>query len=336
MIKDINNIDPKLLEEDDRIVAYLKGQMTVEEEQQFMKDLEDNPDLKEKAIVTARLVKGLKQVGKDTDKTIREVFLESSEDSIESVAKQTIHASNDALVERAYRMEKATIHLVTVLGINIPENANQMEAATIILERFATDFEQERSVSTMMSIRENDELRKSAADSVITPDFNISIPKRKKKPPMRRVYSWLAIAASLAGIFWLGIGYNNYRHTTRLGEEFVNSAFSTVLISRGSTKGADTSSNAERKLEQLFTDVKENKNIDNAIHELSLYWEISQMETYNDYTDYSAEIGWSLAIAHLKDNDKKNARKVLEKLLDTSEEDSAVNQKAKELLGKLK
>ena len=45
MIKDINNIDPKLLEEDDRIVAYLKGQMTVEEEQQFMKDLENNPDL---------------------------------------------------------------------------------------------------------------------------------------------------------------------------------------------------------------------------------------------------------------------------------------------------
>ena len=36
MIKDINNIDPKLLEEGDRIVAYLKGQMTSEEEQQLM------------------------------------------------------------------------------------------------------------------------------------------------------------------------------------------------------------------------------------------------------------------------------------------------------------
>ena len=60
------------------------------------------------------------------------------------------------------------------------------------------------------------------------------------------------------------------------------------------------------------------------------------METYNDYTDYSAEIGWNLAIAHLKDNDKKNARKVLEKLLETSEEGSAVNHKAKELLDKLK
>ena len=43
MIKDINNIDPRLLEEDDRIVAYLKGQMNAEEEQQFLKELENNP-----------------------------------------------------------------------------------------------------------------------------------------------------------------------------------------------------------------------------------------------------------------------------------------------------
>ena len=59
------------------------------------------------------------------------------------------------------------------------------------------------------------------------------------------------------------------------------------------------------------------------------------METYNDYTDYSAEIGWNLAIANLKDNNKKEAKKVLEKLVDTSEAGSAVNQKAKELLSEI-
>ena len=39
MIKDINDIDTKLLEEDDRIEAYLKGQLSTEEEQKFLKDL---------------------------------------------------------------------------------------------------------------------------------------------------------------------------------------------------------------------------------------------------------------------------------------------------------
>lgn len=272
MIKDLNNIDPKLLEEDDRIVAYLKGQMTIEEEKQFMKELDDNPNLKEKAIVTARLVKGLKQVGEEQDKDIRGAFLASSEQGVEAVAK------------RATQME-------------VLEQAS----ASIVLERGAS--------------------RPVAQREIIA----------RKPTSMRKLSSWLAIAASLVGIVWLGIGYNNYRHTTGLGEEF-GDAFSSSMIIRG----ADTPSEAEKKLEHLFTDVKENKNIETAIHELSLYWEISQMETYNDYTDYSAEIGWNLAIAHLKDNDKKNARKVLEKLLETSEEGSAVNHKAKELLDKLK
>ena len=267
MIKDINNIDPKLLEEDDRIVAYLKGQMTVEDEQQFMKDLEDNPDLKEKAIVTARLVKGLKQVGEEQDKDIRGAFLASSEHGVEAVAKRVTQIENAAIVA-----------------------------------------EQERT----------------------GPYYRRAEPEIAAKTPTIRRITWLAIAASLVGIVWLGIGYNNYRHTTGLGEEFGN-VFSSSMIVRG----ADSPSKVEKKLEQLFTDVKENKNIDNAIHELSLCWEISQMETYNDYTDYSAEIGWNLAIANLKDNNKKEAKKILEKLITTSEEGSAIYKTSKQLLEEL-
>ena len=275
MIKDINNIDPRLLEEDDLIVAYLKGQMTAEEEQQFLKELEDNPELKAKAIVTARLVKGLKQVGSEQDKDIRSAFLASSEKGVEAVAQKVIHDDNAAVVA---------------------------EQEAIFAER--------KQTGTYYRKAEPEE--------------------RAKTRPIRRVSSWMAIAASLVGVVWLGIGYYNYRHTTGLGEQF-DDAFPSGLIVRG----ADTPSEAEKKLEQLFTDVKENKNIDNAIHELSLCWEISQMETYNDYTDYSAEIGWNLAIANLKDNNKKEAKKVLEKLITTSEEDSAIYNTSKQLLEKL-
>ena len=59
------------------------------------------------------------------------------------------------------------------------------------------------------------------------------------------------------------------------------------------------------------------------------------METYNDYTDYSAEIGWNLAIAYLKDNNKQEAKKVLEKLITTSEKGSAIYNTSKQLLKEL-
>lgn len=275
MIKDINNIDPKLLEEDDRIVAYLKGQMSSEEEQQFLNELEDDPELKEKAIVTARLVKGLKQVGSEQDKDVRGAFLASSEQGVEAVAQKVIRDDSAAVVA---------------------------EQEAVIAERAQT--------GTYYRKAEPEESAKTR--------------------PIRRVSSWLAIAASLVGVVWLGIGYYNYQHTTGLGAQF-DDAFPSSMIARG----ADNPSEAEMKLEQLFADVKDNKNIEDAIHELSLCWEISQMETYNDYTDYSAEIGWNLAIANLKDNNKKEAKMVLEKLVETSEEGSAVKQKAKELLSEI-
>ena len=276
MIKDINNIDPRLLEEDDRIVAYLKGQMNAEEEQQFLKELEDNPELKEKAIVTARLVKGLKQVGSEQDKDIRGAFLASSEQGVETVAKKVIHD----------------------------------DSAAVVAEQEAIFAEREQTGTYY---------RKAEPE------------ERAKTRPTRRVSSWLAIAASLVGVVWLGIGYYNYQHTTGLGAQF-DDAFPSSMIVRG----ADNPSEAEKKLEQLFADVKNDKNIEDAIHDLSLCWEISKMETYNDYTDYSAEIGWNLAIAYLKDNDSKSAKKVLERLADISEEGSAISQKAKELLEKIK
>ncbi len=247
-----NNIAPKLLEEDDRIVAYLKGQMSAEEEQQFMKKLNDNPELKQKAIVTARLVKGLKQVGAAQDKETKGAFLASSTEGVQSAVEKAIHTEE---------------------------------------------------VSATTSAR------------------TVSI---------RRTSTWLSIAASLIFIVWLGFEYNDYRSTTGLGEEYGN-AFSSSMIIRG----AESPTDAEKKLESLFANVKNGNNLDNAIHELSLFWELSTMDTYNDYTNYSAEIGWNLAIAYLKDNNKIDAKIVLDKLIATSEDGSAINVKAKELFEQL-
>ena len=65
---DINNIDSRLLEEDDRIASYLKGQMSGEEDQAFLRELEEKPEMKERAIIMARLIKGLKEVGTAQDR----------------------------------------------------------------------------------------------------------------------------------------------------------------------------------------------------------------------------------------------------------------------------
>ena len=67
---------------------------------------------------------------------------------------------------------------------------------------------------------------------------------------------------------------------------------------------------------------------------LSKLWKLSLQPTYNDYTPYSSLIGWNLAIAYLKNNDKTHAREVLTVLASHADSD-AVRAKAAELLAKL-
>jgi hypothetical protein len=265
-MKDINIIDSMHLEEDDRITAYLKGQMTKDEENQFLSDLEKNPELKEKAIVTARLVKGLKQVGAEQDKDFRGAFLASGKQGVEAVARKVTRDESQAI------------------------SAEQEQPA--------------------------------AASA--------------RPIPLRRISSWVAIAASIIFVVRVGFVYNEYRVTTGLGKEYCNNIFSEQEFSRGASKGAESSSDTEKKLKQLFQDVKDNKNIDNAIHDLSLYWELSTMDIYNDYTDYSAEIGMNLAIAYLLDNDRNGALKVLTEMSSRYDSETAVGSQVRELQQKIK
>jgi hypothetical protein len=65
----MNNNDNKDLEkellEDERISLFLQGKMNHEEESEFLKELKQNNELRQRARTQARLVKGMKQIDKE-------------------------------------------------------------------------------------------------------------------------------------------------------------------------------------------------------------------------------------------------------------------------------
>lgn len=250
-----NMIDPKTLQEDEMILAYLKGEMSEDKDATFFEELKNNEKLKERAITMARLTRGMKDVGTIQDKIIMTAMLSSSKKDIISIAS------------RASR-----------------SNGHEMPAET----------------------------------------------HKKPKPFIRKASIWMSIAASFALIICSGISLYNYQYNMRLADEYAN-AFGSSQISRG----GDDNTATEAKLARLFDNIAKKKDLDNTIHELALCWELSTMETYNDYTDYSAEIGWNLAIGYLKDNDKKNAKIILEELVSKQPNNSFISLKSIELLRKL-
>lgn len=132
---------------------------------------------------------------------------------------------------------------------------------------------------------------------------NVMSPKLK-----RPFVKWFSIAATVAIILVGGYKGYDYYNTTRLGMQYANT-FPMSSITRG-----DLNSSVETELTILFSNVIERKDLKSTTSRLNELWNISQQDTYNDYTDYGPYIGWYLAIGYLEDYEKSKAKEILNRL----------------------
>lgn len=142
---------------------------------------------------------------------------------------------------------------------------------------------------------------------------------------------WMSIAASLIIIFTVGYHFYDRSQTIALGQQYAY-VFSTETESliRG-----EEDEDVANKLNMLFDNAANGKDLDNTIKQLEELWALAQSDTYNDYITYEPYIGWNLAIAYLRNNDKKNARIVLLALRNENDAESAIGKKIEELLNNL-
>lgn len=144
----------------------------------------------------------------------------------------------------------------------------------------------------------------------------------RKAQPVR----WISIAASFALILTVGYHVYDYNRIGNLGEEYA-STFPLSTIVRG-----EEDDDAAQKLTALFENVANGEDLDNTISQMTELWALSQSETYNEYTTYAPYIGWNLAIAHLRNHDKKDAKMILEELAKSRPKGTAMGDKVIELL----
>ena len=139
---------------------------------------------------------------------------------------------------------------------------------------------------------------------------------------------WLAIAASVVFIVFVGFKSYDYYDTTNLGKAYAN-AFPTSSIVRG-----ELNTDVESELKALFDNVAQNRDLDNTTSRLKTLWELSKQESYNDYTDYSPYIGWNLAIGYLENYEKAKAKEILKEMKQVYPEGTALGDKIREVLNR--
>ena len=135
----------------------------------------------------------------------------------------------------------------------------------------------------------------------------------------------MSIAACLVGIISLGgYRYYIYNETIAIGNRYYAEIPSELVV-----RDAD---DVSKQLTQLFNNVRNSEDLDNTILNLEEKFNMAISEDYNDYTNYINDIGWNLAIAHLKDGDRDKAVKTLELLISHSESDIVIEKCRKIIL----
>lgn len=119
---------------------------------------------------------------------------------------------------------------------------------------------------------------------------------------------WISIAAGLAILLIVGYHFYDRSQTIALGRQYAQ-VFPVETIIRGE-EDEDVANN----LTALYNNVTNGEDLENTITQLDSLWALSQSDIYNGYTTYEPYIGWNLAIAHLQNNDKKEAKGVLKQM----------------------
>ena len=88
-----NKVNTYDIGQEERIECFLRGAMTSEEERRFLEELDKNSELRENALVRARLIKGMKQVDADVVQAFRDVDIKDVETIVKrsSRKKSSIH-----------------------------------------------------------------------------------------------------------------------------------------------------------------------------------------------------------------------------------------------------
>lgn len=154
--------------------------------------------------------------------------------------------------------------------------------------------------------------------------------KKVSMPSFKMPYRWMSLAASVVLLICVGLYYNDYYSTVSLGEKY-----STAFVEEQSLLRGATSTEVEEELLTLYSNVQNGENLPETIHRLSLLWELSTMDTYNDYTDHAPYIGWNLACALLRNNKKDEARDIVEQMHELYSNNASFNRIILELLDSL-
>ena len=302
---------------DKRVERFLKKQLTHEEELAFIEALKADKALLERAKTLALAIDEMGKLRSERDAAVIKDIA-----SFDEKAYQTAIWSNDQMS-----------HFDDLTNRFLKKQLTPEEEAQYLNKLKEIPALRKRAQVIALAVEQMGEVSKEASRDIIgrIGKQSETAYRRTAKLPAKQVRLWPRVAryaAAASVIFFVGFGgykYYQYDQTISLGAEYYQPM---DAIYRS------PEDNTIKELAKVFKNVETGDNLTETITQLTKFYSLAKSDEYSDYSLYTVDIAWNLAIAHLKDNDRKAAIKILEEIIQDNQ-GKAIADKAAELIKKI-
>lgn len=302
---------------DKRVERFLKKQLTHEEELAFIEALKADKTLLERAKTLALAIDEMGKLRSERDAAVIKDIA-----SLDEKAYQTAIWSNDQMS-----------HFDDLTNRFLKKQLTLEEEAQYLNKLKEIPALRKRAQVIALAVEQMGEVSKEASRDLIGRIGKQSEAafRRVAQLPAKQVRLWPRVAryaAAASVIFFVGFGgykYYQYDQTISLGAEYYQPM---DAIYRS------PEDNTIKELAKVFKNVETGDNLTETIAQLRKFYSLAKSDEYSDYSLYTVDIAWNLAIAHLKDNDRKAAIKILEEIIQDNQ-GKAIADKAAELIKKI-
>ena len=302
---------------DKRVERFLKKQLTHEEELAFIEALKADKALLERAKTLALAIEEMGKLRSERDAAVIKGIA-----AIDEKAYQATIWSND-------RMS----HFDDLTNSFLKKQLTPEEEAQYLNKLQEIPAFRKRAQVIALAVEQMGEVSKEASRVIIgrIGKQSETAYRRTAKLPAKQVRLWPRVAryaAAASVIFFVGFGgykYYQYDQTVSLGVEYYQPM-------DGIYRSPED--NTIKELSNVFKNVETGDNLTETIEQLTKFYTLAKSDEYSDYSLYTVDIAWNLAIAHLKDNDRKAAIKILEEIIQDNQ-GKAIADKAAELIKKI-
>ena len=334
--------DTEIISESDEtlIELYLSGLMSQEEEDDFLKKLVADTDLRTNALAQAFLIKAIRKI-QNEDNRVLEAAKNTSVSDINSLFEELQTEDDDMLIDSYLQgnLSESEEEAFQERLNSDKEFKERVAAITILAKGIQIQQEQDNKIiKDAKSLSKEDiiaTIKDAAQDPVAAtkPYAASQEPAVASRPRHISWYRRMAAAAVVLIVVGIGWDYHNSSVSMNYADQGIEKAVSDLAGERFiKGDGEDVAD----ELRVLFENVRKKNDLPLTITKLEKLYNSATDEYAHVEDDYVDQISLALASAYIYDGQKTKARDILNHLINDPDAAPEIKEKAKQMLDNIR